>query len=61
MRDFISFMMEEIPYAIHKALKDNDQELLRGLQAFEVTIWTRVRGCESLLSTLIRFSKSKVG
>ena len=53
MRDFISFMVEALPYAIRRALEENDQELLRGLQAFEITIWTKVRGCESFLVTLI--------
>jgi len=53
MHDFIFFMVRAVPHTVFKALKDNDQELLRGLQAFEITIWTKPRGCESLLSTLI--------
>ena len=53
MRDFIPYMVHALPLAIHRALENNDQELLRGLQAFEVTIWTRVRACESFLATLI--------
>lgn len=51
--DFIHFMVEAIPHAIYNALEKNDQELLRGLQAFEATIWTKIRGCESVLVTLI--------
>jgi len=51
--DFIHYYIAALPHAVYRALENNDEDLLRGLQAYEISIWTGIRGCESYLVTLI--------
>ena len=45
--------IEALGPVIRQALEVNDVELLRGLEAFDVTLWTHVHGAESIISVLV--------
>ena len=45
--------IEALGPVVRQALEMNDVELLRGLEAFDVTLWTHVHGAESIISVFV--------
>lgn len=47
------YQLESLGEAIKEAIRTHDVIFLRGIQAMESTIWPKVRGAESVISTII--------
>jgi hypothetical protein len=47
------YQLEDLGETIKEAIRNHDIIFLRGIQAMESTIWNKVRGAESVISTII--------
>lgn len=45
--------IEALGPLIRQALETNDVDLLRGLEALDVSVWTRIHGAESIISVFV--------
>ena len=50
---WFKLQIEALGPLIRQALETNDTEILRGLEALDVSLWTHIHGAESVISVLV--------